>query len=42
MATLTRPSLVHVAREDPIPLPERVTIALGGLRESALRWSPKS
>jgi len=35
MATLPRPSLVHVAREDPIPLPERVTIALGALRETA-------
>ncbi len=35
MATLPRPSLVHVAREDPVPLPERVTIALGALREAA-------
>jgi len=35
MATLPRPSLVHVAREDPISLPERVTIALGALRETA-------
>lgn len=35
MATLPRRSLVHVAQEASIPLPERVTIALGELRETA-------
>ena len=35
MATLPRPSLVHVARESWIPMPARVSIALGALRETA-------
>jgi putative transposase len=35
MATLPRPSLVQVAEEAAVPLPERVTIALGALRETA-------
>lgn len=36
MATISRPSVIHVAPEQPpIPLPERITIALGALGESA-------
>ncbi len=35
MATLPRPSVVHVAKEAAIPLPERVTIALAQLAETA-------
>jgi putative transposase len=36
MATIARrPSIVHVVEEAPLPLPERVTIAFGGLAESA-------
>lgn len=36
MATVPRPSLIRVAREEaPFPLPERVTIALAQLRESS-------
>jgi hypothetical protein len=37
MGTLTPPSLVQVARETPIPLPKRVTIALATLGETATR-----
>jgi putative transposase len=36
MATIPRPSIVHVAQERAtIPLPERVTIALAALSETA-------
>ena len=36
MRTLPRPSVIHVAQEEaPIPVPERVTIALTALTETA-------
>jgi hypothetical protein len=35
MATLPRPSLIHVAKETAIPLPERVTIAFAEMAETA-------